>query len=200
MPAKGLEPGSPGSDTYELLSREHSLEISNSNGIMNERASMEEPDQEIHHRQRRSQSHSDGQRRPDEVAGLLGGAWSVKYRIKMTGGLAIALELITQSTPSLLAAVIGSAMTGVVFDQVQFWPAFVRIGELFILVPILLNLKGCLEMNLASRLSTSVTLLSIFAHEGEYGRIRYKTNATGHCDWKSRLVASPGSLVECRLM
>lgn len=71
-------------------------------------------------------------------------------------GFGTALELITQSTPSLLCAVVGSVMTGFVFDQVQFWPAFVRIQELFILVPVLLNLKGCLEMNLASRLSTSV--------------------------------------------
>jgi hypothetical protein len=66
------------------------------------------------------------------------------------------IELITQSTPSLVAAIVGSAATGVVFDQVQFWPAFKIIGELFVLVPILLNLKGCLEMNLASRLSTAV--------------------------------------------
>jgi hypothetical protein len=75
---------------------------------------------------------------------------------RLSGGLKIVVELISQSTLSLLASVVGSVMTGVVFDQVQFYPAFTRIAELFILVPVLLNLKGCLEMNLASRLSTSV--------------------------------------------
>lgn len=38
----------------------------------------------------------------------------------------------------------------------QHWPVFLRVEELFILVPILLNLKGNLEMNLAARFSTSV--------------------------------------------
>ena len=38
----------------------------------------------------------------------------------------------------------------------QYWPVFTRVTELFVLVPVLLNLKGNLEMNLASRLSTSV--------------------------------------------
>jgi cation transporter-like permease len=39
----------------------------------------------------------------------------------------------------------------------QTWPVFLRVEELFILVPILLNLKGNLEMNLAARFSTSVS-------------------------------------------
>ncbi|KAF9585966.1 hypothetical protein BGW38_010734 [Lunasporangiospora selenospora] len=37
----------------------------------------------------------------------------------------------------------------------QHWQVFVDISELIILIPILLNLKGNLEMNLASRLSTA---------------------------------------------
>lgn len=40
----------------------------------------------------------------------------------------------------------------------QHWDVFIRIPELFILVPVLLNLKGNLEMNLAARLSTSVMI------------------------------------------
>ena len=42
-------------------------------------------------------------------------------------------------------------------DRVAFkgWIAFKNIDELFILVPILLNLKGNLEMNLSARLSTA---------------------------------------------
>lgn len=40
----------------------------------------------------------------------------------------------------------------------QAWRVFIRIEELFILVPILLNLKGNLEMNLAARFSTSANI------------------------------------------
>lgn len=39
----------------------------------------------------------------------------------------------------------------------QHWQVFTEVSELFILVPVLLNLKGNLEMNLAARISTSVT-------------------------------------------
>ncbi|KAK3830559.1 MAG: hypothetical protein JOS17DRAFT_685101, partial [Linnemannia elongata] len=38
------------------------------------------------------------------------------------------------------------------------WPVFLEISELIILIPILLNLKGNLEMNLASRLSTACNM------------------------------------------
>ena len=116
----------------------------------------------MHRRSRRSHSHESP--REEVLALLTQSLLDLRKAPRQPGGsLAIALELITQSTPSLLCAVIGSVMTGVVFDQVQFWPAFVRIEELFILVPILLNLKGCLEMNLASRLSTSVIILMCVA-------------------------------------
>ena len=45
-------------------------------------------------------------------------------------------------------------------DRVAFkgWIAFKNIDELFILVPILLNLKGNLEMNLSARLSTAANI------------------------------------------
>ena len=47
----------------------------------------------------------------------------------------------------------------------QTWPVFLRVEELFILVPILLNLKGNLEMNLAARFSTSVSCWSLSGSE-----------------------------------
>lgn len=48
---------------------------------------------------------------------------------------------------------------GMVLDKVQHWMVFKEINELFILVPALLGLKGNLEMTLASRLSTLVSLI-----------------------------------------
>ena len=58
----------------------------------------------------------------------------------------------------------GRWMINEVFDFVllfvlQHWQVFREIPEIFILVPALLGLKGNLEMTLASRLSTAVSLV-----------------------------------------
>ncbi|KAF9584357.1 hypothetical protein BGW38_006760 [Lunasporangiospora selenospora] len=60
-----------------------------------------------------------------------------------------------QAATTLVIAVIGLICAGWLLDAVQHWPVFIEISELIILIPILLNLKGNLEMNLASRLSTA---------------------------------------------
>lgn len=160
MPPKGTTNGTlEDPDEFELLSRGTSLD--QAHGASTTRTSSGDGERSsLHRRAGLSLSGSHSQSRGDEVVTLLRrSTFEFPKRLRLTGGWTVSVELITQSTPSLLAAVIGSVMTGVVFDTVQYWPAFVRIGELFILVPVLLNLKGCLEMNLASRLSTSVDLL-----------------------------------------
>ncbi|KAK9711630.1 hypothetical protein K7432_007690 [Basidiobolus ranarum] len=68
------------------------------------------------------------------------------------------LSLIIQAFPSLLVGMAGCMYAGWMLDQIQGWQVFVQISELFILVPILLNLKGNLEMNLAARLCTAANL------------------------------------------
>ncbi|KAG0365318.1 hypothetical protein BGX24_004204 [Mortierella sp. AD032] len=60
-----------------------------------------------------------------------------------------------QALTTLVIAVSGLICAGWLLDAVQHWPVFLEISELIILIPILLNLKGNLEMNLASRLSTA---------------------------------------------
>ena len=40
--------------------------------------------------------------------------------------------------------------------SIAHWTAFVKVDKLLILVPIMLNLKGNLEMNLSLRMSTAV--------------------------------------------
>ncbi|KAF9438584.1 hypothetical protein BGZ76_006636 [Entomortierella beljakovae] len=60
-----------------------------------------------------------------------------------------------QATTTLVIAVSGLICAGWLLDEVQHWDVFIEISELIILIPILLNLKGNLEMNLASRLSTA---------------------------------------------
>lgn len=146
-------PGSRAVGAFELLPREASLDLRNSS-TSSRHSGADDDDRESTHLQRRQRlnaghgyGHGSGSRSRPTFA----------KRFGLSSELAAALELVTQSTPSLLCAVVGSIIMGVVFDKVQFWPAFVKIEELFILVPVLLNLKGCLEMNLASRLSTSVS-------------------------------------------
>ncbi|KAF9912384.1 hypothetical protein EC991_011076 [Linnemannia zychae] len=63
-----------------------------------------------------------------------------------------------QALTTLVIAVSGLICAGWLLDAVQHWPVFLEISELIILIPILLNLKGNLEMNLASRLSTACNM------------------------------------------
>ncbi|KAM0792201.1 hypothetical protein ACM66B_004898 [Microbotryomycetes sp. NB124-2] len=70
----------------------------------------------------------------------------------------LARELLVEILPILLLSLVGAIVTGMLLDKMQSWRVFVRIEELFILVPILLNLKGNLEMNLAARFSTSANI------------------------------------------
>ncbi|KAI8640900.1 hypothetical protein BD408DRAFT_418993 [Parasitella parasitica] len=67
-------------------------------------------------------------------------------------------SLAIQALPSLIISVIGLVFAGNLMDEFQKSDVFLNTTELFILLPILLNLKGNLEMNLAARLSTSSNL------------------------------------------
>ncbi|KAG0365480.1 hypothetical protein BGZ54_006483 [Gamsiella multidivaricata] len=66
--------------------------------------------------------------------------------------------LLMQASTTLVLAVAGLICAGWLLDVIQHWPVFENISELIILIPILLNLKGNLEMNLASRLSTAANM------------------------------------------
>ena len=68
------------------------------------------------------------------------------------------LEVLVQVSPPYLCAGLGMVAAGLVLDTVQYWPVFLSMPELFILVPALIGLKGNLEMTLASRLSTHANL------------------------------------------
>ncbi|KAG0199313.1 hypothetical protein BGX28_007384 [Mortierella sp. GBA30] len=66
--------------------------------------------------------------------------------------------LLMQASTTLVIAVSGLICAGWLLDVIQHWQVFLDISELIILIPILLNLKGNLEMNLASRLSTAANM------------------------------------------
>jgi hypothetical protein len=163
MSSSRAQPGSRDSEAYELVAREADDSIDPNGQPSPHSFDNDARPAGVNRRHRLSHSRSEETEDHVEAVGLLSRSPFANFKPPARGsGLHTALELVTQSTPSLFAAVIGSVMTGFVFDQVQFWPAFVRIQELFILVPVLLNLKGCLEMNLASRLSTSVPTTPLF--------------------------------------
>ncbi|KAI5476232.1 magnesium transporter [Pseudohyphozyma bogoriensis] len=69
-----------------------------------------------------------------------------------------AREMVTQTMPIMVLSLLGAVLTGFLLEKQQNWKVFIRVEELFILVPILLNLKGNLEMNLAARFSTSANI------------------------------------------
>ncbi|KAG0237289.1 hypothetical protein BGW41_000247 [Actinomortierella wolfii] len=66
--------------------------------------------------------------------------------------------LLMQASTTLVFAVSGLIGAGWLLDVIQHWQVFIDISELIILIPVLLNLKGNLEMNLASRLSTAANM------------------------------------------
>lgn len=87
--------------------------------------------------------------------------------------------------PFLLAG-FGTVAAGMVLDIVQHWEVFQKVTEVFILVPALLGLKGNLEMTLASRLSTAVSVLAVGSRErgrekvvGNMETRRYPHNGLG---------------------
>ncbi|GAA5845297.1 hypothetical protein JCM11251_006392 [Rhodosporidiobolus azoricus] len=103
--------------------------------------------------------------REDEVAGGSGGTRGTGgARGKLLGGSTasqrkkFAKEMLRETLPVLLFSLFGAVLTGELLERLQTWRVFIRIEELFILVPILLNLKGNLEMNLAARFSTSANI------------------------------------------
>jgi len=81
-------------------------------------------------------------------------SWRMSKRERRT----FLTEVGTQILPALVLSSIGAFMTGELLKTLETWRVFIRVEELFILVPILLNLKGNLEMNLAARFSTSANI------------------------------------------
>jgi solute carrier family 41 len=81
-----------------------------------------------------------------------------KYKITFKSLFSLDYELTAEALPSLIISVIGLTISGWLLDIVKSWEVYEKVSELIVLIPILLNLKGNLEMNLASRLSTESNL------------------------------------------
>ena len=60
-----------------------------------------------------------------------------------------------QIFPAVIISCVGFVGSGYVLDTTQHWPVFAEISLFYIAIPMLLGLKGNLDMTLASRLSTA---------------------------------------------
>jgi len=78
--------------------------------------------------------------------------------MKPSGGKDKWWQIVLQVFPTYLMAGCGMCSAGFILDVIQYWPAFVNIPEIIIVVPPLLGLKGNLEMTLAARMSTAANM------------------------------------------
>ncbi|KAL7410682.1 hypothetical protein BDY24DRAFT_398981 [Mrakia frigida] len=67
-------------------------------------------------------------------------------------------EMMYETTPTLMLTLLGLVFTGELLEHLSHWRVFERVDELFILYPMIANLKGNLEMCLGARLSTSANI------------------------------------------
>uniref|UniRef100_A0A3Q3CKT8 Solute carrier family 41 member n=1 Tax=Haplochromis burtoni TaxID=8153 RepID=A0A3Q3CKT8_HAPBU len=70
-------------------------------------------------------------------------------------------SMVVQIVVPFLLAGLGTVSAGILLDIVQSWEVFQEITEILILVPAVLGMKGNLEMTLASRLSTAVSIVMV---------------------------------------
>ncbi|SPO20785.1 uncharacterized protein UTRI_00262 [Ustilago trichophora] len=67
-------------------------------------------------------------------------------------------EIAREALPTLIVSVFSLMFSGELLVHLARWPVFQKVDKLFILIPILLNMKGNLEMNLSLRMSTSANI------------------------------------------
>ncbi|KAK0474839.1 solute carrier family 41 member 1 [Armillaria novae-zelandiae] len=67
-------------------------------------------------------------------------------------------NIVIESAPTLLLTTVGLLFTGELLDQVSRWKAMVEVDQLIMIIPVVLNLKGNLEMNLSARLGTAANM------------------------------------------
>ncbi|EIN07878.1 Mg transporter [Punctularia strigosozonata HHB-11173 SS5] len=66
--------------------------------------------------------------------------------------------IVIETAPTLLLTTLGLLFTGELLDHVAHWRAMKRVNELLMIIPVILNLKGNLEMNLSARLGTAANM------------------------------------------
>ncbi|KDR81991.1 hypothetical protein GALMADRAFT_240399 [Galerina marginata CBS 339.88] len=66
--------------------------------------------------------------------------------------------IVVESAPTLLMTTISLLFTGKLLDKVSHWRAMQEVDQLIMIIPVVLNLNGNLEMNLSARLGTAANV------------------------------------------
>ncbi|PPQ76906.1 hypothetical protein CVT24_008672 [Panaeolus cyanescens] len=66
--------------------------------------------------------------------------------------------IVMESAPALLMTTISLTFTGKLLDKVSHWQAMQQVDQLIMIIPVVLNLNGNLEMNLSARLATAANV------------------------------------------
>ena len=64
-------------------------------------------------------------------------------------------DIVLEAAPTLLLTTLSLTFTGKLLDSVTQWRAMQQVDQLIMIIPVILNLKGNLEMNLSARLGTA---------------------------------------------
>ncbi|KAF8643554.1 hypothetical protein AX16_008942 [Volvariella volvacea WC 439] len=67
-------------------------------------------------------------------------------------------NIVVESAPTLLFTTVGLLFTGKLLEEVSQWRAMREVDQLIMIIPVVLNLKGNIEMNLSARLSTAANV------------------------------------------
>ncbi|KAG2040276.1 hypothetical protein BDR03DRAFT_1008244 [Suillus americanus] len=100
--------------------------------------------------------------RNDGSAALLGSGGRTRGNERIPSGTGRVWSqvgsIVVECAPTLLMTTISLLFTGELLDRVSRWRAMRTIDELIMIVPVVLNLKGNLEMNLSARLGTAANM------------------------------------------
>ncbi|KIL68489.1 hypothetical protein M378DRAFT_120593 [Amanita muscaria Koide BX008] len=69
-----------------------------------------------------------------------------------------AKSLVTEAASALFLTTISLTFTGELLDHVSHWRAMRELDQLIVMIPIVLNLNGNIEMNLSARLGTAANI------------------------------------------
>ncbi|KAI0699664.1 hypothetical protein BC835DRAFT_1267406 [Cytidiella melzeri] len=74
------------------------------------------------------------------------------------GGWVQARRIVVETVPTLLLTSVGLTFTGKLLNNVSSLQIISQVDELIMIIPVILNLKGNLEMSLSARLSTAANI------------------------------------------
>ncbi|KAI0317479.1 hypothetical protein OF83DRAFT_1171950 [Amylostereum chailletii] len=87
-----------------------------------------------------------------------GREWGPKRHREEVSKWAQARGIVAETLPTLLLTTLGLMFTGELLDKVTHSNAMLDVNELIMIIPVMLNLKGNLEMNLSARLGTAANM------------------------------------------